>query len=154
MKSTKVEVESGELALKNSNGDIVIIPKKHRLEVQGMIDDKCWGCVDKYVSTLPTMKDYAEDGSIIPTTPELTEEQLMATMNSQGGEAFAKKDELPYLPKVSKGWGHRWQSTSGYRPTDAGEPYYTVKDKGVETIYNEKEYNEALSNNSQLEYKQ
>lgn len=63
----KVEVEGGELALKNSHGDMVIIPKKHRLEVEGMIKDKCWGCIDAFVDTLPVAADYAQDGSVYPT---------------------------------------------------------------------------------------
>lgn len=59
-----VEVEGGELAIKNSHGDIVIIPKKNRLKVEGMIKDKCWECIDSFVDTLPVMADYAEDGSL------------------------------------------------------------------------------------------
>jgi hypothetical protein len=62
----QVEVEGGELALKNSFGDIVIIPKKNRLEVEGMIKDKCWGCIDAFVDKLPLMEDYAQDGTLIP----------------------------------------------------------------------------------------
>tara|TARA_R110000764_G_scaffold89342_1_gene170781 strand:+ start:15477 stop:16943 length:1467 start_codon:yes stop_codon:yes gene_type:complete len=60
-----IEVEGGELALKNSHGDIVIIPKKDRLKVEKLIEDKCWTCIDSFVSTLPVMADYAEDGSIV-----------------------------------------------------------------------------------------
>jgi hypothetical protein len=61
----QIEVEGGELAIRNSHGDIVIIPKKNRIEVEGMIKDKCWSCVDAFVDTLPVMADYAEDGSLI-----------------------------------------------------------------------------------------
>ena len=62
----QVEVEGGEIALKNSFGDIVIIPKKNRLEVERMIKDKCWNCIDAFVDTLPVIEDYAQDGSLIP----------------------------------------------------------------------------------------
>lgn len=65
MKNLKVEAEGGELVLKNKKGDYVIIPKKYRVEVQGMIQDKCYGCIDALVETLPVMEDYADDGSII-----------------------------------------------------------------------------------------
>jgi hypothetical protein len=65
MKNLQVEVEGGELALKNSFGDIVIIPKKNRLEVEDMIREKCWACIDAFVNTLPVMEDYAEDGTIV-----------------------------------------------------------------------------------------
>lgn len=61
-----IEAEGNELILKNKAGDYVIIPKKYRTEVQGMIKDGCHGCIDKLVETLPVMNDYAEDGSLFP----------------------------------------------------------------------------------------
>lgn len=67
----KVEVEGGELAIKNGNGDIVIIPKKYRIEVEDMIEEECWGCIDKLVSTLPNIADFAQEGSVIPKNPIL-----------------------------------------------------------------------------------
>lgn len=62
----RIEVESGELAIQNSYGDIAIIPKKNRREVEDMIKEKCWDCLDNFVGGLPTTKDYAKDGSLIP----------------------------------------------------------------------------------------
>ena len=61
-----IEVEGSELILKNKAGDYVIIPKKYRTEVQDMIKDGCHGCIDNLVNTLPTLSDYAKDGTIIP----------------------------------------------------------------------------------------
>ena len=61
-----IEAEGSELVLKNKVGDYVIIPKKYRTEVQGMIKDGCHGCIDALVETLPIMEDYAEDGSVYP----------------------------------------------------------------------------------------
>ena len=61
-----IEAEGSELILKNKAGDYVIIPKKYRTEVQGMIKDNCHSCIDSLVETLPTMADYAEDGSLLP----------------------------------------------------------------------------------------
>ena len=61
----KVEVEGGELAIQNSNGDIAIVPKKYAIEVQGMIDDGCNDCIDDFVSKLPKESDYAEDGTVV-----------------------------------------------------------------------------------------
>lgn len=60
-----IEAEGLELILKNKAGDYVIIPKKYRTEVQGMIKDGCHSCIDKVVETLPVMSDYAEDGTLI-----------------------------------------------------------------------------------------
>ena len=61
-----IEAEGSELILKNKAGDYVIIPKKYRTEVQGMIKDGCHGCIDNLVETLPVMEDYAQDGSLLP----------------------------------------------------------------------------------------
>lgn len=62
-----IEAEGNELILKNKAGDYVIIPKKYRLEVQDMIKENCYDCIDKLVETLPVMEDYAEDGSLLPS---------------------------------------------------------------------------------------
>lgn len=61
-----IEAEGSELVLKNKAGDYVIIPKKYRTEVQGMIKDGCYSCIDSLVETLPMMEDYAQDGSVYP----------------------------------------------------------------------------------------
>lgn len=63
----QINVEGSEIALKNSNGDIVIVPKKDRSKVEQFIKTECWGCVDNYVSGLPTMSDYAQDGTVVPS---------------------------------------------------------------------------------------
>jgi hypothetical protein len=52
-KTIKIEAEGNEIILKNKAGDYVIIPKKHRVEVQGMLDDNCHTCIDALVETLP-----------------------------------------------------------------------------------------------------
>lgn len=61
----KVEVEGGEIAIRNSAGDVAIIPKDKVSEVQEAVKNKCWGCIDKIVSSLPPMEDIAEDGTIV-----------------------------------------------------------------------------------------
>ena len=71
-----IEAEGKELILKNKAGDYVIIPKKYRTEVQGMIKDGCHGCIDSLVETLPVMSDYAEDGNLLPDWDTVT-----ATLN-------------------------------------------------------------------------
>lgn len=66
-KKTKIEAEGSELILKNAQGDHVIIPKNLREDVQKMLDEKCDTCIDKIVETLPSMSNYAEDGTLITT---------------------------------------------------------------------------------------
>jgi len=99
----QINVEGNELALKNSNGDIVIVPKKDRTKVEQFIKTECWGCVDNYVSGLPKMSNYAKDGSVItdgdpPTkwqVPQSTQQYTVTdkarNLQDGGQEAVNKK---------------------------------------------------------------
>lgn len=69
-----VEAEGGELILRNSHGDLAIIPAKYKLEVQDMVKGSCFRCIDNLVQTLPTVDNYkedgyAEDGLLLPGDP-------------------------------------------------------------------------------------
>lgn len=70
IKNKNIEVEGGELILKNTAGDYVVIPKKQREEVKQMLSEDCNECIDELVSTLPVLDDYAEDGTLVPTSPD------------------------------------------------------------------------------------
>lgn len=59
---TKVNAEGGELILRNSFGDVAIIPAKYKHEVKDMVSGGCFKCIDNLVETLPTVKDYEGDG--------------------------------------------------------------------------------------------
>ena len=63
-KNIKVEAENGELILFNGS-DHVIIPANKRDWVKDKLSSGCHDCIDKLVATLPTMRDYAEDGTVI-----------------------------------------------------------------------------------------
>jgi hypothetical protein len=71
-----IEAEKNELVLKNSHGDIAIIPATHRREVMDMIKEKCYNCLDAYIGTLPDMKSYAKDGTIIPEGQSIDKELI------------------------------------------------------------------------------
>ena len=62
-----IEVEGGEIAIKNKAGDLVIIPKSKASWVKQKLKEGCHSCIDALVETLPVMEDYAQDGSIYPT---------------------------------------------------------------------------------------
>lgn len=66
--SILVEVEGGEFAVRNSAGDIAIIPEKYRREVEDMIAEKCYTCLDKLVASLPKFDS--------PEITELTSHEL------------------------------------------------------------------------------
>jgi len=99
----QINVEGSEIALKNSNGDIVIVPKKDRSKVEQFIKTECWRCVDNYVSGLPKMSNYAKDGSVItdgdpPTkwqVPQSTQQYTVTdkarNLQDGGQEAVNKK---------------------------------------------------------------
>lgn len=63
----KVEVEGKEGFIENSFGDRAIIPKDKWGEVQKMIDEGCYDCIDRFVANLPKYSDYAATGSTIPS---------------------------------------------------------------------------------------
>jgi hypothetical protein len=63
--SIQIEVENLEIAIKNSHGDIAIIPADKVGWVKRKLAEGCNECIDLLVASLPTNKDYAEDGSVI-----------------------------------------------------------------------------------------
>lgn len=67
MKKIEIEAEGSEIVIQNSAGDYAIIPKNKVKEVEEMIGSGCNSCIDAFVATLPTLKDYAQDGTTIPS---------------------------------------------------------------------------------------
>jgi cupin superfamily acireductone dioxygenase involved in methionine salvage len=51
-----VEVEGGELAIRNKKGDVVIIPKGNKKWVEMKIKEGCHSCIDEFVKKLPVSK--------------------------------------------------------------------------------------------------
>lgn len=70
IKKISVEAENLELVLKNSHGDIAIIPANKREWVKERLSSGCHECIDELVSTLPKMEDYAQDGTLFPSSNE------------------------------------------------------------------------------------
>jgi hypothetical protein len=145
----QVEVEGGELALKNSFGDIVIIPKKNRLEVEGMIKDKCWDCVDAFVDTLPVMEDYAEDGSLFPDW-----DKVKTKLNPKNWGVTDYTDKFPDKDKAftaARKAGEKEYLYKGVRYTTdyAGTPQQQLKETGItdNQLYKTNAFQERLYNN-------
>lgn len=61
-----INVEGGEIAIRNSHGDLAIIPKDKRDWVKQKLSEGCHNCIDSLVETLPVMEDYAQDGTLLP----------------------------------------------------------------------------------------
>lgn len=66
-----IEVEGGEIAIRNSHGDLAIIPKDKKDWVKQKLSEGCHSCIDSLVETLPVMEDYAQDGSLFPNGEEV-----------------------------------------------------------------------------------
>jgi len=61
-----IEVEGGEIAIRNSHGDLAIIPKDKRNWVKQKLSEGCHNCIDSLVETLPIASQYAQDGTVYP----------------------------------------------------------------------------------------
>lgn len=94
----KIEAQGKEAIIRNSNGDVAIIPIQHVREVMDMIKDGCHGCIDKYVSGLPKASNYAEDGTIIPDDPVIN----LNNPNISAKKGMLIPDNPPYTPVADK----------------------------------------------------
>lgn len=117
----KVEVEAREIALKNSHGDIAIIPVKDVAWVKEKLEQGCHSCLDEYIDTLPMGKDYAEDGTVDP------------------GDGFWKGLLQGVKKSVNpKNWGKPDMSAE----KDFGSAYQKARSQGeLEFIYKGNRYN-------------
>ena len=120
-----IEVEGGEIAIENSNGDVAIIPKDKVAYVKKAIEDGCHGCVDSIVQGLPTMSGYAEDGTVIPNE----DKQLNSffPIYKDTGDFYERhkdtKAEVPtYKESVLGSGGITWENTNFFSVNKYGEP--------------------------------
>lgn len=65
-----LNVEGGEIAIKNKNGDLAIIPKDKVHLVEALIKKGDHAKVDAFVSMLPKMATTAGDGTVHPNVPK------------------------------------------------------------------------------------
>jgi hypothetical protein len=61
----QVEAQGGEIVIKNSHGDIAIIPRNKVETINKALEDNNHQLIDEIVSTLPNMESYAELGTVI-----------------------------------------------------------------------------------------
>lgn len=61
----ELEAEGGEIVIRNTNGDYAVVPKNKVEHINKLLSDGCHGCIDEFVATLPTMADYAQNGSVV-----------------------------------------------------------------------------------------
>ena len=92
--SKKIEAEGQELVLRNTHGDVIIVPKKDRVHMLELLKNKKHSNIDSYANSLPDEKEYADDGTKVlrkekkanPTAKELldiSEPMLNCTESTQ-----------------------------------------------------------------------
>lgn len=109
----EINAEGGEITLQNENGDVAIIPKIHRQKVLGWIKNGDYKSIDELVGTLPTMEDYAEDGSIY-----FAEGGNITTTETTPLEGPGEPDETRVIPKL--------KTTSSFNSVISDKlPFYT-----------------------------
>lgn len=142
-KSLNVEVEGGELALKNSNGDVVIIPKKDRVKVEKLIKDKCWGCIDSFVDDLPLMEDYAEDGTIVSQLYTEKTGKDWSEAKSSGLTSGSYQDNMNLRDRLLKGdFDNIEKPNTSLNPST---PVIETTNKKTVSYENAKNFNEAFA---------
>ena len=142
-----IEAEGNELVLKNKVGDYVIIPKKYRTEVQGMIEDKCWGCIDAFVDTLPVMADYAGDGSLLPDW-----DKIKAVLNPKnwGVSDYTDKGDFNTAYSTARKAGEKefmWNNNRYTTRKDTDALNITMHNKNLNPDWTPEKYNDYLKTN-------
>lgn len=112
-KNIKVEGENLELILKNSHGDHTIIPANKRDWVKNRILLGKHSDIDEYVNTLPHLKDYAEDGTVIPGDPPNKKKPVImedigndTLVAPELDEVVIKDAAKPTVGRFFKMWGN------------------------------------------------
>jgi hypothetical protein len=99
----KIEVEDGELLLKNSHGDLVVVPKNKASWVRNKIAEGCHNCIDEMASSIPLLSQYAENGTLIPndTDPPIKKPYIsdFSEFNQVNGK-YVPKDELEFRKRL------------------------------------------------------
>jgi len=85
-----IEAEGGEFILKNSSGDMAIIPAKDKDKIQIMIDDNNNEGIDNYISHLPKYEEYAKNGTVVPNIGNTSDEEGTHT----SGKFYLNNEEI------------------------------------------------------------
>jgi hypothetical protein len=133
----KIEVEDKEIALKNSFGDIAIIPKKDVAWVKSKLKDNCFQCIDEYVDTLPMNKDYAEDGTLDPGDGFLKGLwhgiKRSANPKNWGKSDYSQEKDFGSAYSKARSQGEKEFTYKGerYNTKYAGTPAQQLKETGI-----------------------
>lgn len=110
-KNITVEAEQGELILKNSHGDHVIIPANKRDRVKELLKNNRNDIIDLIVNKIPVASKYAEFGSVVPEGGD----ESKPSMESGQTNTVNTKEKLRMLEDKMKSKKHlSWQEGLDY----------------------------------------
>jgi len=156
----QIEAEGGELVLRNKNGSVAIIPARHRAEVLGMLKDGCTNCLNDYISKLPKMSDYAEQGgikkpkvqekAINPIFPDMNDRILQLDVpkptTKEKLDASIANNQIPILDKSDPKYDHKYKQVQN-KKEELDNPKVAVDKKQLTLLenYKKKEEQEELT---------
>lgn len=106
-----IEVEGGEIAIRNSHGDLAIIPKDKRDWVKQKLSEGCHNCIDSLVETLPVAADYAEDGTVVSALYTQKTGKNWNTAKQEGLTTGSYDDNMKLRQRLLSGEFDNKQST-------------------------------------------
>ena len=84
----RIEVEGGELAIRNTFGDFAIIPRSKRVSFEELLNKGDYAGIDKLVSKLPRMANYAANGTVMNEYEGNIEENMRKLMLLDGATSY------------------------------------------------------------------
>ena len=105
--STKVEAQGGELVIRNTHGDVVIIPRNKRREALGYLAKGDHSAIDAIAMELPKASDYAMGGAVYDGGEDPIEGVMGPETTIVGKRPFSVKNFL-----------NRWGKHHAENPSD------------------------------------
>lgn len=143
MKNLDVEVEGGELLLQSDNGSYAIIPKRERNRVLYYLKSGKQDKLNNLISKLPTEKDYAKNGTLLPPFKNKQvnsfENNVLSTFNMSGKEPVVNKPTKAKNPNAK------------YEPISHAKDY-NINYKNVDDVIDKAKKREPVTLNDGIEY--
>lgn len=100
--STKVEAQGGELVIRNTHGDVVIIPRNKRREALGYLAKGDHRSIDAIAMKLPKASDYAMSGAVYDGGEDPNDKIVKVNQNNEVKEYNTSSQEYRDLYNSGK----------------------------------------------------
>lgn len=128
-----IEAEGGELVLRDTEGNVAIIPANQRIAAQQLLKSGCNECVSNIVRGLPKMADYAQEGTLVEKKPEVSEK--VSNYRQNIANFYNKAKESAYKDDADNDIIHKTPYPKPGEGTPIPEGYNCIR--GVCTLINE-----------------